>query len=275
MSVNINFNFGGGGGFGCGQMGGGGFNPMMGMGGMNPMMGMMGMMGMGGMGGMGGQNPMMQMMQMMMMLMQMMQGMGQMGGGQMPMCPQQGFGCGGPSPCGGGGSPIGDFLGGGGCGGGGGGGNYGNYDNGGSYGCGNTGNAGGVQGNGSGQNTIDIARQFLGQNSRDVAGRMGPFTAAGGNTNNCADFVSSALVASGRLSRRNVNCRGLRRQLEQEGWRQIPASQARAGDVCFPSEGHVQLCQGDGRQIGSNNVRRGFQKITEGRMGRNAVCYTK
>jgi hypothetical protein len=270
MSVNINLNFGGGG-FGCGPMGGGGFNPMMGMGGFNPMMGM---------GGMGGNNPMMQMMQMMMMLMSLMQGMGQMGGGGMPMGGSPGFGGGG---CGGGGSsPIGDFLGGGGGGGGGcgcaggGGGNYGNYNNGGNYGGGNVGGVGGVQGNGSGQSSVDIARQFLGERSRNVAGRMGPFSAAGGDTNNCADFVSSALVASGRLSRKNVNCRSLERQLQQEGWRQVPADQARPGDVAFnQSRGHVQLCQGNGKQIGSNNVRRGLQYITEGNMMRNSVVYTK
>lgn len=265
MSVNININLGGGGGFGCGGLGGGlgGFG---GLGGMNPMMGLMG--GFGGIGG--GGNPMMQMMQMMMMLMSMMQGMGQMGGGGMPMGPGQ-FGGGdmGMGGCGGGGgcSPVGGFLGGGG-----GGGNYGNYDNGQCQGP--SGPMG--PGDGSGQSTIDLARQFLGQRSKDVAGRMGPFSAAGGLTNNCADFVSSALVASGRLSRKNVNCKSLERQLQREGWRQIPADQARPGDVAFnQSRGHVQLCQGNGRQIGSNNVRPGLQYITEGNMMRNSVVYTK
>jgi hypothetical protein len=274
MSININFNFGGGG-FGCGPMGGmGGFNPMMGMGGFGPMgMGGFGPMGMGGFGPMG--NPMMQMMQMMMMLMAMMQGMQQNGGAMMPTCPQQGFGCGAPGVggCGGGGgggcSPVGGFLGGGGCGGG----NYGNYDNG-NYG--GVGNAGGMCGNGSGNSTIELARQFLGQRSIDVRGRMGPFSAAGGLTNNCADFVSSALVASGRLSRKEVNCKRLEQRLIREGWRQIPADQARPGDVAFNrSRGHVQLCQGNGRQIGSNNVRPGLQYITEGRMMRDSVVYTK
>lgn len=274
MSINININLGGGGfGGGCGM---GGFNPMMGgMGGFNPMMGMGQMGQMGGFG----QNPMMQMMQMMMQLMQMMQGMGQMGGGQMPMDPGQGFG-GGGCGCGGGASPIGDFLGGGG----GGGGNYGNYGGGGgNYGggydngnYGGPGNVGAPQGPGNGNSTIEIARRFLGERSRNVAGRMGPFSAAGGDTNNCADFVSSALVASGRLSRKNVNCRSLEQQLQREGWRQVPADQARPGDVAFnQSRGHVQLCQGNGRQIGSNNVRRGLQYITEGNMMRNSVVYTK
>ena len=268
MSININLNLGGG--FGAmGGMGGmGGFNPMMGMGGFNPMMGM------GGMGGFG--NPMMQMMQMMMMLMTMMQGMQQMGGAMMPMQPQQGFGGGMPGVgggggcgCGGGGSPVGGFLGGGG-----GGGNYGNYDNG-SYG--GPGAAGGFQGDGSaGAATIELARRHLGTRSIDLKGRMGPFSAAGGLTNNCADFVSSALVATGRLSRKNVNCKSLEQQMLREGWRQVPAEQARPGDVAFnQSRGHVQLCQGNGRQIGSNNVRPGLQYITEGNMMRNSVVYTK
>jgi hypothetical protein len=261
MSININFNLGGG---GFGPMGGmGGFNPMMGMGGFNPMMGMGGM----------GNNPMMQMMQMMMMLMTMMQGMQQMGGAMMPMQPQQGFGSGipGMGGCGcGGGSPVGGFLGGGG-----GGGNYGNYDS------GNYGGPGGVGGDfqndgSSGAATVELARRHLGTRSIDLRGKMGPFSAAGGLTNNCADFVSSALVATGRLSRKNVNCKSLERQLIQEGWRQVPADQARPGDVAFnQSRGHVQLCQGNGKQIGSNNVRPGLQYITEGNMMRNSVVYTK
>ena len=268
MSINFNFNMGGGG-CGCGGMNG--MNPM---GGMNPMMGMNGMNGMNGMGGM---NPMMMMMQMMQMLMGiMMGGMGGMGGGGMPMGQFPNFGNGGGMPGIGGGMPGGGFLGGGMPGGnyggnygGGNGGNYGNYGNGnvsGNY----------PMGGGNGQNSVDIARQFLGQRSFDVRGRMGPFSAAGGMTNNCADFVSSALVASGRLSRKNVNCKSLERQLQAEGWRQIPANQARAGDVAFnQSRGHVQLCQGNGKQIGSNNVRQGLQYITEGNMMRNSVVYTK
>ena len=261
MSINFNFNL------------GGGMNPMM-MGGMNPMM-MGGMNPMMGMGNMGGMNPMMMMMQMMQMLMGLMMGMGG-GAGGFPMGQMPNFGNGGGMPgmggmggCGC--APGGNFLGGNN------GGNYGGYDN---------GQMGGVPYNGpaseAGQRSVDIARQFLGQRSFDVRGRMGPFSAAGGMTNNCADFVSSALVASGRLSRKNVNCRSLERQLQREGWRQVPADQARPGDVIFnQSRGHVQLSQGGGRQIGSNNSRPGggrspgLQFITEGPAMRNAVVYTK
>jgi hypothetical protein len=274
MSLNINFNFGGGGGFGGGGCGMGGFNPMMGIGGFNPMGGMGGFNPMMGMGGGGFNNPMMQMMQMLQMLMSLMMGMNGMGGGAMPMCPSQGFGCGGCSPCGGGGggggcgSPVGNFLGGGGgpCG--------GNYDN------GNYGNSGpvpgGQQGDGSGNSTIELARRFLGQRSHDIRGQMPHFTAAGGYTNNCADFVSAALQGSGRIHGHDVNCRALERRLKAEGWHQVPANQARPGDVIFnQSRGHVQLAEGNGRQIGSNNVRPGLQYVSEGRMGRNVVVYTK
>lgn len=259
MSINFNFNFGG-----MNAMGG--MNPMMG--GMNPMMGM------------GQMNPMMMMMQMMQMLMGLMMGMGGGAGGfpagQFPNFGNNGGGMPGMGGMGGCGcAPGGGFLGGG---------NYGGgYDNGGGYG---NPSVGGTPYTGpaseAGQRSVEIARQFLGQRSIDVRGRMGPFSAAGGLTNNCADFVSSALVASGRLSRKNVNCRSLERQLQQEGWRQIPADQARPGDVIFnQSRGHVQLSQGGGRQIGSNNSRPGggrspgLQFITEGPAMRNAVVYTK
>ena len=258
MSINFNFNL-------------GGSNPMM-MGGMNPMMGGMNPM-------MGNMNPMMMMMQMMQMLMGLMMGMGGGAGGfpmgQFPNFGGNGGGIPGMGGVGGGGcAPGGGFLGG----------NYGGgYDNGGGY------QNGGVNGtpytgpaSEGGQRAVDIARQFLGQRSFDVKGRMGPFSAAGGMTNNCADFVSSALVAAGRLSRKNVNCKSLERQLQREGWRQIPADQARPGDVIFnQSRGHVQLSQGGGRQIGSNNSRPGggrspgLQFITEGPAMRNAVVYTK
>ena len=127
-----------------------------------------------------------------------------------------------------------------------------------------------LPGGGSGVGAVNMARRFLGRNSRDIKGEMPHFTAAGGNTNNCADFVSSALQSQGLLNSHEVGVSngGLQRALQRDGYRRIPASQARAGDVWISnSGGHTELVQGvqNGRlsTIGSNNVRTGFQKITE------------
>lgn len=243
---------------------------------------------MGGMGGFGAPNPFMQMMQMMQMFMTMMMSMmgGQMmGGGQMPMG-NPGFGMGGGMPGMGGGMPgmmgggmpaMGNFLGAPSFGGGGYGGGYG----GGGYGGSPMGGAGPVPGfippsSQGGQRAVDTARQFLGQRSYDIRGRMPHFRAAGGLTNNCADFVSSALRSGNMLGGHEVNCKRLEQRLLREGWQRIPASQAGPGDVAFnQSRGHVVLCQGGGKMIGSNNVRRGLQYVTEKRLPQNWVVYRK
>ena len=127
-----------------------------------------------------------------------------------------------------------------------------------------------------GQRAVDTARQFLGQRSYDIKGRMPHFRAAGGLTNNCADFVSSALRSAGMLGGHEVNCRRMEQRLLREGWRRIPAQQAGPGDVAFnQSRGHVVLCQGNGMMIGSNNVRQGLQYVTEKRLPQNWVVYRK
>lgn len=130
---------------------------------------------------------------------------------------------------------------------------------------------------GGGSSSVDLARQFLGRPSRSIRGEMPNFTAAGGNTNNCADFVSSALESTGGVRGHDVNCRALERRLRQQGWQQVPRGEARAGDVAFyPNRRHVQLVSGENTQIGSNNNgRRGFQTISEGRLRGDAVIYRR
>ncbi|MGE0495447.1 MAG: hypothetical protein AB7S38_39945 [Vulcanimicrobiota bacterium] len=122
--------------------------------------------------------------------------------------------------------------------------------------------------NSPGQASVDLARQFEGMNSADVKGKLPNFEAAGGNTNNCADFVSSVLQATGRLDGHEINVDDFRERLQEEGWRQIPRDEAQPGDVWItkPDQGrHTELVTeaGGGRTIGSNNVRPGFQQITE------------
>ncbi len=247
------------------MMGGGmpmtGFSPMMG----NNIGNFLGMQ----------QNPMMQMMQMMMQMMQMMMmggGANPFMGGMMPDMMGGMPGMGGGFPGMGGGNYAGAYAGPGGAGayaGGYGGGAGAFAGPGGAEAFAGTGGAP-LTGNGSGMDAVNMARRFLGRSSRSIKGELPHFTAAGGNTNNCADFVSSCLESQGLLRGHHVGVSngGLQRALLQQGYRVIPASQARAGDVWISnSGGHTELVQGvvNGRlsTIGSNNVRTGYQMITE------------
>jgi hypothetical protein len=118
--------------------------------------------------------------------------------------------------------------------------------------------------NGTGQDAVDLARKYLGQNSIDLKGKLPNFTAAGGQTNNCADFVSSVLESTGRLKGHHVGVSNgdLRRALLSQGYR--PTSVGQPGDVWISnSGGHTELSTGNNRTIGSNNDRRGHQVISE------------
>lgn len=120
--------------------------------------------------------------------------------------------------------------------------------------------------NGSGDDAVNLGRQYLGQASINLKGKLPNFTAAGGNTNNCADFVSALLESTGRLKGHYVNVEGLESALQKQGYVQIPASQAKPGDVWMGSDrGHTELVSGAGGTslIGSNNVRPGYQVISE------------
>jgi len=228
-----------------GMMGGmGGMMPGM-MGGMGGMMGgmMPGMMGgMGGMMGGGMMQMMMQQMQMMMMGLLMLQMMQQsQGGGGNPYTglypgynlPNLGGGGGGfpGMPYGGGAFPFGGSP---------------------------------LSPNGSGQSAVDLGRRFLGQNAWDIKGLLPNFTRAGGQTNNCADFVSSLLESTGRIKGHHINVGELEQSLLKQGYVAVPADQMQAGDVWISnSRGHTELVTGKNRTIGSNNDRPGHQVISE------------
>jgi hypothetical protein len=168
-----------------------------------------------------------------------------------------------------------------------GGGGYGvpNYGGGGGYGGGspvgqcNAPVAMGSAGQGN-QASVDLARRFLGRPSQSIRGEMPNFTAAGGRTNNCADFVSSALESTGGLRGHHVGVRGLERALQQQGYRRVSASQAKPGDVWIShSRSHTELvtAQGGTRTIGSNNNGvPGFQRISErGKDPNSGVYYSR
>ena len=116
------------------------------------------------------------------------------------------------------------------------------------------------------QAAADYARQFLGRDSYTLKGVMDHFTAAGGKTNNCADFVSSALESTGGLKGHYVGVKALEQALIKQGYHRVSGADAQPGDVWMnTSRGHTELVGSQGARtlIGSNNIRPGFQRISE------------
>ncbi len=118
----------------------------------------------------------------------------------------------------------------------------------------------------SGSAAVDLARQFEGRDSQSIKGELPNFTAAGGRDNNCADFVSSVLKSTGQFQGHDIRVKDFKANLIEQGYSQIPASEARPGDVFFANKGsHTELVTeaGGARTIGSNNVEADRQAITE------------
>ena len=133
-------------------------------------------------------------------------------------------------------------------------------------------------GGGGGSDAVELGRRFLGENSIDIKGRMPNFTAAGGQTNNCADFVSACLESTGALSGHHVNVSEMERSLVKQGYRRISAAEAKPGDVYITeSRSHTELVAAPGatRLIGSNNDRPGHQVISEKPHNGSGVFYTR
>ncbi len=128
-----------------------------------------------------------------------------------------------------------------------------------------------------GQAAVDLAKKFLGRDSISCKGQLPHFQAAGGVTNNCADFVWSCLEATGRVSgQHQINVKSMEQALKQQGWRQVSQDQARPGDVWMNnSRGHVEMVSeaGGKKLIGSNGSAR--QTITENTPYTPGVFYTK
>jgi hypothetical protein len=134
-----------------------------------------------------------------------------------------------------------------------------------------------------GQAAVDDARKFLGEKSQDLKGQLDNFQAAGGKTNNCADFVSANLMNNGLLQGKQVNVDRLREQLQKEGWSTVDAADTKPGDVAFYNNNrHVELVSqaGGTKSIGSNNqdpdTRKpvaGQQWVTERDMDPSQVTY--
>ncbi|KZB80177.1 NlpC/P60 family protein [Amycolatopsis regifaucium] len=151
---------------------------------------------------------------------------------------------------------------------------YGGGDGGGGGG----GGVAGVQGDGRpakpidarGDNPAKIAEQFLGRNAGDLkrSGELPAMQSWVPNNVNCANFVSGCLEAAGLIDKNQASASvaGLTANLEADGWKSVPLSQAKPGDVVISNGGgHVVLYAGDGQFIGSNNINPdGSQKISMG-----------
>jgi Bacteriophage peptidoglycan hydrolase len=119
--------------------------------------------------------------------------------------------------------------------------------------------------NGSGQDAVDLGKQYLGRNSIDIKGALPNFTAAGGQTNDCADFVSSCLESTGRIQGHHVGVADLQKSMLSQGYQQVSKDQAQPGDVWISGNvGHTELVADKGANtlLGSNNDRPGHQVIS-------------
>lgn len=160
------------------------------------------------------------------------------GGGGSPV---SGGGGGAPSGGGGGGTPV--SGGGGGTPVSGGGGSGGTGNAGGAGGAGTTTGTGGstpIQATGNGAGTVNLASKYLGMPSEAVKGKLPGYQAAGGVTNNCADFVSSVLANSGRFQGHDINVGQFQQHLLQQGYKPVTQAQAQPGDVWLRNDSGMQ-----------------------------------
>ena len=87
---------------------------------------------------------------------------------------------------------------------------------------------------GGGNDPVAIARKYVTSPptpSIKLKGKLPHFTAAGGETNDCADFVSSVLETAGRVSGHHINVKEFETSLKAQGWKYVTRQNAKAGDV--------------------------------------------
>lgn len=124
---------------------------------------------------------------------------------------------------------------------------------------------------------VQWAQKYIGSDSQSIKGKLPNFDAAGGVTNNCADFVTACLenagVLTGLSKLEQVNVKALKSALEKKGWRKITdKSQVKPGFVYMNSSlGHTELVTGASNGkitlTGSNGSSR--QKISEDKYSGN------
>lgn len=146
-------------------------------------------------------------------------------------------------------------------------------------GTGGTRGSGGVSGPngatpaGGANDVLATAQKYLGQNALSLKANRNdnlPMNANVPSNVCCANFVSAVLTESGRLpaNLHTDSVATLNSTLRSRGWTEVPASQAKAGDVVIIQGGgvsHTEIYAGGGKMIGSNNTNAdGTQKIGYG-----------
>ena len=125
-------------------------------------------------------------------------------------------------------------------------------------------------GGGSG-NVARIAGQYLGQNASSLKTNTRDDLPMNANVPSdicCANFVSAVLTEAGQLpaNLHTDSVAQLNSTLRSRGWTEVPASQAKPGDVVIMQGGgisHTEIVSGPGQMIGSNNANAdGSQRIT-------------
>ena len=140
-----------------------------------------------------------------------------------------------------------------------------------------------------GQRAADIAHSLLGRNASELK-RSGAIPMNPNVPSNicCANFVSAVLQKAGLINFHTDLVTGsnsgvknaLGTMLKARGWKVVPASQAKPGDVAIVNNGHhVELVHsnknGKVTLIGSNNVNSdGSQRISYGSPYGNAWFLT-
>lgn len=120
-----------------------------------------------------------------------------------------------------------------------------------------------------GSDPVSLARSFVQDppvRSSSLKGKLPHFQAAGGETNNCADFVSSVLLTTGKIGSHQINVNNFYSALKKEGWKSRPRAKSEPGDVLFLTGfHHVELVSAaaGSQLIGSNNRGKSYQVICE------------
>ena len=130
---------------------------------------------------------------------------------------------------------------------------------------------------GDSNDVLALAQSFLGRNASDLknSGEL-PMESWVPNDVNCANFVTAVLQKAGLINWHDNTVSGAAAQLKADGWKVVPASQAKPGDVCILNYGgHIELVAsnngGDIKLIGSNNINPdGSQQVSYGNPYGNA-----
>lgn len=117
-----------------------------------------------------------------------------------------------------------------------------------------------------GQRLIDVARKLEGTDTYKLVGQLRGLRGTSDGNKMCADWVTSMLGKFADFKGHQVNVDQMQAALARQGWKRIPASQARPGDVAITNNGnHTELVATNGgkRLIGSNNNGHTYQTIHE------------